>query len=207
MNGWLRRYARQGVEGLRSGKPGRWPHLPRLPAPSGRALRRTQGFRGDRQRRLPLAGRPGQAVARGQRRQDRVASPAALLPRVQPRLSAARSKAAGRPRAVRRPGLEDHNRYYATVDERDAALPSTFRRFQTEPSLVAGQVQRFRTEAVAPITAYDSPSSSASGSRSTSDYLAACRLGGFPRPPGRSRYELPPPYIGAITLRCRTMAA
>ena len=42
-----------------------------------------------------------------------------------------------------------HNRYYATVDERDAALRSTFHRFETEPSLVAGQVRRFRVEAVA----------------------------------------------------------
>lgn len=42
-----------------------------------------------------------------------------------------------------------HNRYYASVEERDAALRSTFHRFETQPSLVAGQVRRFRTEAVA----------------------------------------------------------
>jgi transposase len=36
-----------------------------------------------------------------------------------------------------------HNRFYRTVDERDAALISTFQTFQRRPALIAGQVARF----------------------------------------------------------------
>lgn len=39
-----------------------------------------------------------------------------------------------------------HNRFYRTVEERDAALTATFERFQTEPSLIAPQVMRFRDD-------------------------------------------------------------
>ena len=37
-----------------------------------------------------------------------------------------------------------HNRFYPSVIERDAALTATFTAFQRRPSLVAGQVARFR---------------------------------------------------------------
>ena len=36
-----------------------------------------------------------------------------------------------------------HNRFYPTVDERDAALRATFGTFQAQPSLIAGHVARF----------------------------------------------------------------
>jgi hypothetical protein len=36
-----------------------------------------------------------------------------------------------------------HNRFYATVDERDAALVSTFETFKAYPHLIAGHVARF----------------------------------------------------------------
>ena len=38
-----------------------------------------------------------------------------------------------------------HNRYYATVWERDTALRATFTRFQREPSRVDGHVRRHRS--------------------------------------------------------------
>lgn len=38
-----------------------------------------------------------------------------------------------------------HNTFYRTTDERDAALTATFEKFQTSPSLLAGQVARFLT--------------------------------------------------------------
>jgi transposase len=37
-----------------------------------------------------------------------------------------------------------HNRFYATVAERDRSLRNTFKTFQRRPSLVANQVARFR---------------------------------------------------------------
>lgn len=37
-----------------------------------------------------------------------------------------------------------HNRFFATVADRDAALIETFERFRTTPSLIAGHVARFR---------------------------------------------------------------
>ena len=37
-----------------------------------------------------------------------------------------------------------HNRFYATVAERDAALTATFHAFRRRPRLVAGQVARFQ---------------------------------------------------------------
>jgi len=40
--------------------------------------------------------------------------------------------------------LATHNRFYATVDERDAALTATFETFRVSPHLVAGNVARFR---------------------------------------------------------------
>lgn len=36
-----------------------------------------------------------------------------------------------------------HNRFYRTTDERDAALLTTFRAFDADPALLAGQVTRF----------------------------------------------------------------
>jgi len=36
-----------------------------------------------------------------------------------------------------------HNRFFKTTDERDMALRSTFRRFDTTPAMLAGQVARF----------------------------------------------------------------
>lgn len=36
-----------------------------------------------------------------------------------------------------------HNRFYATVDERDRALTTTFETFQAHPALIAGHVERF----------------------------------------------------------------
>jgi transposase len=36
-----------------------------------------------------------------------------------------------------------HNTFYRTTAERDAALTSTFKQFQSRPSLIAGQVARF----------------------------------------------------------------
>jgi transposase len=40
--------------------------------------------------------------------------------------------------------MTTHNRFYATVAERDAALTRTFERFRDAPALVAGHVVRFR---------------------------------------------------------------
>lgn len=40
--------------------------------------------------------------------------------------------------------LTTHNRFYATVEERDSALRRTFTRFQRRPSLIDGQLDRFR---------------------------------------------------------------
>lgn len=40
--------------------------------------------------------------------------------------------------------MTTHNRFYATVAERDAALRSTFTRFQRRPSLIAAHVARFQ---------------------------------------------------------------
>lgn len=40
--------------------------------------------------------------------------------------------------------LTTHNRFYHTVEERDAALTKTFRQFQEDPSLIEGHVRRFR---------------------------------------------------------------
>jgi hypothetical protein len=40
--------------------------------------------------------------------------------------------------------LATHNRFYRTVDERDAALVQTFKLFQRTPHLIAGHVQRYR---------------------------------------------------------------
>ncbi len=40
--------------------------------------------------------------------------------------------------------LATHNRFYKTVEERDAALTETFERFNREPSLIAAQVQRYK---------------------------------------------------------------
>lgn len=37
-----------------------------------------------------------------------------------------------------------HNRFYRTVDERDAALTKTFKVFQRRPHLIEGHVRRFR---------------------------------------------------------------
>lgn len=37
-----------------------------------------------------------------------------------------------------------HNRFYKTVEERDAALTNTFETFQQQPALIAGHVRRFR---------------------------------------------------------------
>jgi hypothetical protein len=37
-----------------------------------------------------------------------------------------------------------HNRFYRTVQERDAALTQTFRRFQSDPQLLAPQVARYQ---------------------------------------------------------------
>jgi len=37
-----------------------------------------------------------------------------------------------------------HNRFFPTVDERDAALAATFSAFQRRPKLIAGQVARFQ---------------------------------------------------------------
>ena len=36
-----------------------------------------------------------------------------------------------------------HNRFFKTTDERDAALRETFRRFDSTPAMLAGQVARF----------------------------------------------------------------
>ena len=36
-----------------------------------------------------------------------------------------------------------HNRFYATVEDRDAALCSTFEAFKAKPALIAGHVARF----------------------------------------------------------------
>lgn len=40
--------------------------------------------------------------------------------------------------------LTTHNRFYPTVQARDAALRRTFRRFQKRPALIAAHVARFR---------------------------------------------------------------
>lgn len=40
--------------------------------------------------------------------------------------------------------LATHNRFYRTVDERDASLRATFTRFQRCPHLIANQVARFQ---------------------------------------------------------------
>lgn len=40
--------------------------------------------------------------------------------------------------------MTTHNRFYATTDERDAALRKTFAAFQRTPSLIAAHVERFR---------------------------------------------------------------
>jgi transposase len=37
-----------------------------------------------------------------------------------------------------------HNRYYATTDERDAALVATLARFRSDPARVSGHVRRFQ---------------------------------------------------------------
>ena len=39
--------------------------------------------------------------------------------------------------------LTTHNRFFETVDDRDAALTATFERFRSEPRLIAGHVARF----------------------------------------------------------------
>ena len=39
-----------------------------------------------------------------------------------------------------------HNRFFRTVDERDAALRATFGHFRTQPALIAGQVARHLTD-------------------------------------------------------------
>ena len=39
--------------------------------------------------------------------------------------------------------MATHNRFYATVAHRDAALTSTFERFRHEPHLVVRHVARF----------------------------------------------------------------
>ena len=36
-----------------------------------------------------------------------------------------------------------HNRFYRTIDERDAALVDTFETFKAYPEMVAGHVARF----------------------------------------------------------------
>ena len=36
-----------------------------------------------------------------------------------------------------------HNRFFHTTDERDAALMATFKKFQSNPTLLAGHVARF----------------------------------------------------------------
>jgi DDE superfamily endonuclease len=43
--------------------------------------------------------------------------------------------------------LTTHNRFYRTVEERDAALTATFERFRTDPELIEGHVRRFRDPA------------------------------------------------------------
>ena len=40
--------------------------------------------------------------------------------------------------------LTTHNRFYKTVEERDAALRQTFSRFRQSPGLIAGHVTRFK---------------------------------------------------------------
>ena len=40
--------------------------------------------------------------------------------------------------------LTTHNRFFSTVEERDAALTETFKTFQREPALIAPQVRRFQ---------------------------------------------------------------
>jgi transposase len=40
--------------------------------------------------------------------------------------------------------MATHNRFYATVEERDAALTRTFDAFNARPKLIAGHVARFR---------------------------------------------------------------
>jgi transposase len=40
--------------------------------------------------------------------------------------------------------LTTHNRFYKTVEERDAALRNTFTMFQTKPRLIAAHVARFK---------------------------------------------------------------
>lgn len=40
--------------------------------------------------------------------------------------------------------LATHNRFYATVQERDCALKQTFGQFQQTPELISNQVARFR---------------------------------------------------------------
>lgn len=40
--------------------------------------------------------------------------------------------------------LTTHNRFYATVAQRDAALRKTFSKFQRKPALIAPNVARFR---------------------------------------------------------------
>jgi len=39
--------------------------------------------------------------------------------------------------------LATHNRFYKTVEERDASLIATFERFQTEPGLISAHVARW----------------------------------------------------------------
>lgn len=40
--------------------------------------------------------------------------------------------------------LTTHNRFFATTDERDAALRGTFTKFRRRPSLIAAHVERFQ---------------------------------------------------------------
>lgn len=40
--------------------------------------------------------------------------------------------------------MTTHNRFYATTDERDAALQTTFAAFRRMPSLISAHVERFR---------------------------------------------------------------
>ena len=40
--------------------------------------------------------------------------------------------------------LTTHNRFYRTVEERDAALTATFQLFQSDPQCIAPQVARFQ---------------------------------------------------------------
>lgn len=40
--------------------------------------------------------------------------------------------------------MTTHNRFYATTDERDAALRTTFAIFQRKPAVISAHVERFR---------------------------------------------------------------